>query len=107
LLYHPFPNAAGVGDVTGDGRNDVVLDGDVSSPGSYLMVMAQNRAGTLDPPVLQPTAERPGAVHVRDLNGDGRQDVVVVTTTALASFSSGRAADYCRRASTASPAAGL
>jgi hypothetical protein len=85
LLYHPFPNAAGVGDVTGDGRNDVVLDGDVSSASS-LMVMAQNQAGTLDPPVLQPTAERPGAVHVRDMNRDGRQDVVVVHDYRLGVF---------------------
>ena len=50
------------------------------------MVMAQNRAGTLDPPVLQPTAERPGAVHVRDMNGDGRQDVVVVHDYRLGVF---------------------
>jgi hypothetical protein len=85
LLYHPFPYAAGAGDVTGDGRNDVVLVGDVGSPSS-LMVMAQNGAGTLNPPVLQPTAERPGAVHVRDLNRDGRQDVVVVHDYRLGVF---------------------
>ena len=76
-LTHPFPLAAGVGDVTGDGRNDVVLAGDSGWPNSYLMVMAQNRSGKLDPPVLIPTDRSPEAVYVRDMNRDGRQDVVV------------------------------
>jgi len=48
--------------------------------------MAQNGAGTLNPPVLLPTAERPGALHVRDLNRDGRQDVVVVHDYRLGVF---------------------
>jgi len=77
-LYHPFPSGAGVGDVTGDSRNDVVLSANDTWPNSYLMVMAQNQAGTLNPPVLQPTSYAAGAVHVRDMNRDGRQDVVVL-----------------------------
>jgi hypothetical protein len=72
------PEVAGVGDVTGDGRNDVVLATDDSSPGPNVVVMAQNKRGTLDPPVLLPTARDARALLVRDLNRDGRQDVVVL-----------------------------
>jgi hypothetical protein len=72
------PEVAGVGDVTGDGRNDVVLATDDSSPGPNVVVMAQNKRGTLDPPVLLPIARDARALLVRDLNRDGRQDVVVL-----------------------------
>jgi VCBS repeat protein len=72
------PEVAGVGDVTGDGRNDVVLATDNSSSGPNVVVMAQNQRGTLDPPVLLPTARDARALLVRDLNRDGRQDVVVL-----------------------------
>jgi hypothetical protein len=76
-LTYPFQSAAGVGDVTGDGRNDVVLTTSESWPGAHLLVMAQNGSGTLNPPVSQPAVQDPGALIVRDMNRDGRQDVVV------------------------------
>ena len=76
-LNHPFPSSAGVGDVTGDGRNDLVVSGDQGWPASTLMVMAQNRAGTLDPPISMPAMENSRYLLVRDMNRDGRQDVVV------------------------------
>jgi hypothetical protein len=72
------PLVAGVGDVTGDGRSDVVLATDDSSPGPNVVVLAQNRGGTLDPPALLPTARYARALLVRDMNRDGRQDVVVL-----------------------------
>jgi hypothetical protein len=76
-LTYPFPSAAGIGDVTGDGRNDVVLTTGESWPGAHLMVMAQNGSGTLNPPVSQPAVQDPRALIVRDMNRDGRSDVVV------------------------------
>ncbi len=76
-LTYPFQSAAGVGDVTGDGRNDVVLTTSESWPGAHLLVMAQNGSGTLNPPVSQPAAQDARALIVRDMNRDGRQDVVV------------------------------
>lgn len=76
-LNHPFPSAAGIGDVTGDGRNDVVVSGNEGWPASTLMVMAQNRGGTLDPPSSMPAMENSRYLVVRDMNRDGRQDVVV------------------------------
>ena len=77
ILNHPFPSAAGIGDVTGDGRNDAVVSGNEGWPASTLMVLAQNRAGTLDPPTSMPAMENSHYVVVRDMNRDGRQDVVV------------------------------
>jgi hypothetical protein len=76
-LTYPFQSAAGIGDVTGDGRNDVVLTTAESWPGAHLLVMAQNGSGTLNPPVSQPAVQDPGGLVVRDMNRDGRQDVVV------------------------------
>jgi len=77
ILNHPFPSAAGIGDVTGDGRNDAVVSGNEGWPASTLMVLAQNRAGTLEPPTSMPAMENSHYVVVRDMNRDGRQDVVV------------------------------
>ena len=76
-LNHPFPSSAGIGDVTGDGHNDVVVSGNQGWPSSTLMVMAQNRGGTLDPPSSMPAAENSRYLVVRDMNRDGRQDVIV------------------------------
>jgi FG-GAP-like repeat len=64
-LTYPFQSAAGVGDVTGDGRNDVVLTTSESWPGAHLLVMAQNGSGTLNPPVSQPAVQDPGADRAR------------------------------------------
>jgi hypothetical protein len=89
-LTHPFPSSAGVGDVTGDGRNDVIVSGDEGWPGSTLMVLAQNKAGTLDPPTSMPAMENSRYVVVRDMNRDGRQDVVV--------FHDGRVGVFLQRA---------
>lgn len=59
-----------IGDVTGDGRPDVVV-----RAGSGLEVFAQTATGTLAPSVVYPSnfAE---AMRVGDLNGDGRLDAI-------------------------------
>ena len=69
----------GVGDVTGDGRNDVVASYGGNSPTGRLAVFAQSPAGTLDaPPVSYQSYDIPGAVEVSDVDRDGRPDAVVV-----------------------------
>ena len=68
----------GVGDVTGDGRNDVVASYGGNRPSSILAVFAQTRGGTLAAPVAYPSYDIPEPVEVADLDLDGRADVVTL-----------------------------
>jgi len=78
VLYLPGQDHAvsvALGDLTGDGRLDVVTAG-----GSTVTVFPGNAQGTLDAPASHPT---PGSVleqylALGDVSGDGRLDVVVV-----------------------------
>jgi FG-GAP-like repeat/Domain of unknown function DUF11 len=79
-----WPEAVAIGDVTGDGRNDVVMTTSFyfDEPNDYrLWVFAQAADGTLSAPVSYPTAaaygNRPESVAIGDLTGDGRADVVL------------------------------
>ena len=82
-----WPEAVAIGDVTGDGRNDVVMttsyDFDPVND-FHLFVFAQNADGTLAPPVSYATAahytNRAESVAIGDITGDGRKDVVVAIT---------------------------
>jgi hypothetical protein len=78
------PDAVAVGDVTGDGRDDIVVTTgfDFDPPNDFrLLVLAQTAAGGLAAPVSYATSgsytARPGSVDIGDVNGDGRDDVVV------------------------------
>ncbi|MEJ3749478.1 VCBS repeat-containing protein [Actinomycetes bacterium KLBMP 9797] len=71
-----------VADVTGDGRDDVLLMTGYSATGSEngdkLFVFAQQPDGTLAPPVRYATDTVAKAFFaVLDANGDGRQDVAI------------------------------
>jgi hypothetical protein len=68
----------GVGDVTGDGRKDVVASYGGNSPSSGIAVFAQTAAGTLAAPVTTPSADIPEPVEVADVDLDGRADVVTL-----------------------------
>jgi FG-GAP-like repeat len=68
----------GLGDVTGDGRNDVVASYGGNSPGSAIAVLAQTAGGTLGAPTSYPSYDIPEPVDVADLDLDGRADVVVL-----------------------------
>jgi hypothetical protein len=67
--------ALAVGDVNGDGRDDVVVT--YGGNGGRLGVMLQRLDGSLGPMNAMPSYDVPSQVEVADVNGDGRRDVVV------------------------------
>jgi hypothetical protein len=68
----------GLGDVTADGRTDVVASYGGNRPYSFLAVFAQTASGTLAAPVSYPSYDIPEPVEVADLDGDARPEVVTV-----------------------------
>lgn len=75
-----WPRMVAIGDVTGDGRNDVVADTDYyfDPDNDYkVFVWAQQPDGTLAPPVRYslPPSTGAGPLVLADLNHDGRTDV--------------------------------
>jgi hypothetical protein len=68
----------GLGDVTGDGRNDVVASYGGNKPSSNIAVFAQSSSGTLGAPVSHPSYDIPEPVDVADLDQDGRKDILTV-----------------------------
>ena len=66
-----------VGDVTGDGRPDVITDTLANSPNSGVEVFAGTGSGTFKAPVVYPTLDIPMGMALADLNGDGRKDLVI------------------------------
>lgn len=66
-----------VGDVTGDGLNDVVLAHGGNSPTSKLAVFAQTPDGVLSLAANYNAYDIPEPVEIADVNLDGRLDVVV------------------------------
>ena len=68
----------GVGDVNGDGLNDVVASYGGNRPNSFLAVLAQTASATLALPLSYPSYDIPEPVDVADLDLDGRADVVTL-----------------------------
>jgi Fibronectin type III domain/FG-GAP-like repeat len=74
-------SAVAIGDVTGDGRADVVVTGSMGYTDYRVVVLAGLANGALDAPVSYASAD-PGSypiqtVAIGDVTGDGRADVVV------------------------------
>src|ERR1700722_2487976 len=67
------PNALAVGDLTGDGLNDIVLLGDSGS--AYLF--QQQPDHTLAEPRKISYSGTPHAVQIADVNGDGKNDLLL------------------------------
>jgi hypothetical protein len=76
--YMQMLNAIAVGDVTGDGRADLVATVDGNIPGARLQVYAQTAAGGLADPVTYAAWHIPQPLALADVNGDGRRDVTIV-----------------------------
>jgi hypothetical protein len=66
-----------VGDVTGDGRPDVITATGANRPGAGVEVFAGTGTGTFREPVVYPILDAPIGMTVAGLNGDGRQDLVI------------------------------
>ncbi len=67
----------GLGDINGDGRNDAVLGAPLNSP-TFLHVLHQSSAGSLGTPQPIDTYDIPEPIEIRDLEGDGDDDIVVL-----------------------------
>jgi hypothetical protein len=68
----------GIGDVTGDGRKDVVASYGGNRPNAYVAVFPQTSTGTLASPVRYPSYDIPEPVEVADVDLDGRPDVLTL-----------------------------
>ena len=67
-----------IGDLNGDGRNDIVVTYGGNRPNSKIGVLYQNAAGGLNPAVSFDSLDIPESVEIADVNRDGRPDIIVV-----------------------------
>lgn len=79
--YRPVDNVfafgLGVGDFTGDGKDDMVIGRGGNRPYSVIDTFVQGNFGTFSSPVTYASYDCPEAAEVEDLNGDGLKDVVI------------------------------
>ncbi|XVV08822.1 FG-GAP repeat domain-containing protein [Actinoplanes sp. CA-131856] len=91
-VYQPpfdgnYPRAgagAAVGDVTGDGRADLVLSMSGNRPDAEIAVFAQQSGGLNPVPTAYPAYDSPAGLAIGDLTGDGRGDLAVAHANWLA-----------------------
>jgi hypothetical protein len=81
-----------VGDVNGDGMPDVVA---THNADNLLSVLVTPPGGAGTPTQRQWFVDRPGRVFTAEVNGDGWDDVLFQTTTALGSANTGLLARRC------------
>ncbi|MEQ1527607.1 MAG: FG-GAP-like repeat-containing protein, partial [Gallionella sp.] len=76
MLVSP-PSSLAVGDINGDGENDVVVTLGGNNPGAKIGTFLQNGRGTLDPIVNYASYDIPSQIEIFDVTGDGRKDVAI------------------------------
>lgn len=67
-----------VGDLNGDGRNDVAVTFGGNRPSSSVGVFLQDDTGGLKTAIHYPSYDCPEPIQAADVNGDGRDDLVVL-----------------------------
>jgi hypothetical protein len=69
-----------VGDITGDGRADLVTQEDLTggANGARAWLLASTPRGDFAPPIMIAQANYGGGVAIADVNGDGENDVVLL-----------------------------
>jgi hypothetical protein len=72
-----LPHALAVGDVNGDGLDDLVVTAGGNMPNAFLNVYLQGAEGLAAEPITLDTYHLPSAVQVVDVNHDGREDVII------------------------------
>lgn len=75
-----------IGDVSGDGRPDVVL-GRLGELSQEICVFLGNADGTFAPVITQPSSNPPSDVALSDMNGDDKLDLVAANILGVASVS--------------------
>ena len=79
-------DAVAIGDVTGDGRADIVV-ADASISDAHVILFAQSTSGTFSaPPVSLSLGANRGSndVTIHDIDGDGRNDIVMAVSDGVA-----------------------
>ena len=76
------PNAVVVGDFDGDGHEDVATTAATGFPGSVTVNFGNGDGSFLPAVMLDASAAYPAGVVSRDLDGDGRDDLIVVNIEA-------------------------
>jgi Zn-dependent metalloprotease len=66
-----------IGDLTGDGLEDIIITDISARPGNWLIVTEQDAGGGFNAPVEYGTYTDPGPIETGDVSLDGQQDVVV------------------------------
>ncbi len=71
-------NGVAIGDVTNDGRSDIVMSYGGNRPSSKVAVIPQGADGTLQSPVTYEAYDIPQSVELADINRDGDLDILVL-----------------------------
>ncbi len=72
------PYCIGVGDLNGDGKNDLVTTSPWNMPAANLNLWIQGNNGIVGPPSVRQAYDIPEPVVVTDVNCDGYDEIVVV-----------------------------
>ncbi len=67
-----------IGDLNGDGLNDIAVSYGGNRPNSHVALFSQNSTGTLEDAISHTSLDIPEPVHAADVNLDGLDDLVVL-----------------------------